>query len=115
MVRDIDGFWLLPDNRVLSSRVLQQMLAEAKQQHVPVSVPSESMLSLGAMISLTTQASDIAATIAKVVRMIQGGDINNGIWDPNDQAGDSFDPRTSTGKSFDLSTWFGSPTPWTPA
>ena len=77
MVRDIDGFWLLPDNRVLSSRVLQQMLAEAKQQHVPVSVPSESMLSLGAMISMTTQASDIAATIAKVVRMIQGGDINS--------------------------------------
>jgi hypothetical protein len=29
------------------------------------------------MISLTTQASDIAATIAKVVRMIQGGDINS--------------------------------------
>jgi hypothetical protein len=34
------------------------------------------MLSLGAMISMTTQASDIAATIANVVRMIQGGDIN---------------------------------------
>jgi hypothetical protein len=77
MIRDIDGFWLLPDNRVLSSRVLQQMLAEAKRRQVPVSVPSDSMLSLGAMISMTTQASDIAATIAKVVRMIQGGDINS--------------------------------------
>ena len=77
MIRDIDGFWLLPDNRVLSSRVLQQMLAEAKRRQVPVSVPSDSMLSLGAMISMTTQASDIAATIAKVVRMIQSGDINS--------------------------------------
>ena len=77
MIRDIDGFWLLPDNRVLSSRVLQQMLADAKQRRVPVSVPSDSMLSLGAMISMTTQASDIAATIADVVRMIQGGDINS--------------------------------------
>jgi ABC-type uncharacterized transport system substrate-binding protein len=76
MIRDIDGFWLLPDNRVLSSRVLQQMLADAKQRRVPVSVPSDSMLSLGAMISMTTQASDIAATIANVVRMIQSGDIN---------------------------------------
>ena len=76
MIRDIDGFWLLPDNRVLSSRVLQQMLADARQHRVPVSVPSDSMLSLGAMISMTTKASDIAATIAKVVRKIQSGDID---------------------------------------
>jgi ABC-type uncharacterized transport system substrate-binding protein len=76
MVRDIDGFWLLPDNRVLSARVLQQMLADAKQRRVPVSVPSDSMLSLGAMISMTTKASDIAATIANIVRDIQSGDID---------------------------------------
>jgi ABC-type uncharacterized transport system substrate-binding protein len=76
MIRDIDGFWLLPDNRVLSSRVLQKMLVEAEQRRVSVSVPSDSMLYLGAMISMTTQASDIAATIANVVRAIQSGDIN---------------------------------------
>jgi hypothetical protein len=76
MIRDIDGFWLLPDNRVLSARVLQQMLADAKQRRVPVSVPSDSMLSLGAMISMTTKASDIAATIADVVRQIGSGDID---------------------------------------
>ena len=76
MVRDIDGFWLLPDNRVLSARVLRQMLAEAKQRRVPVSVPSDSMLPLGAMISMTTKASDIATTIADVVRKIQSGDID---------------------------------------
>ena len=76
MIRDIDGFWLLPDNRVLSSRVLKQMLADANQQRVPVSVPSDSMLSLGAMISMTTKASDIAATIADIVRKIQVGDID---------------------------------------
>ena len=75
MIRDVDGLWLLPDNRILSSRVLQQMLAEAKQRRFPVSVPSESMLSLGAMISMTTQASDIAATIADVVRKIAAGNI----------------------------------------
>jgi ABC-type uncharacterized transport system substrate-binding protein len=76
MVRDVDGLWLLPDNRILSSRVLQQMLAEAKQRRFPVSVPSESMLSLGAMISMTTQASDIAETIANVVREIAAGNID---------------------------------------
>ena len=76
MIRDIDGFWLLPDNRVLSARVLRQMLADAKQRRVPVSVPSDSMLPLGAMISMTTKASDIAATIAEVVRRIESGDID---------------------------------------
>jgi ABC-type uncharacterized transport system substrate-binding protein len=76
MIRDVDGFWLLPDNRVLSSRVLQQMLADAKRRRVPVSVPSDSMLSLGAMLSMTTKASDIAATIANVVRKIQSGGID---------------------------------------
>ena len=75
MIRDVDGLWLLPDNRILSSRVLQQMLAEAKQRRFPVSVPSESMLSLGAMISMTTQASDIAETIVDVVRKIAEGNI----------------------------------------
>ena len=71
MVRDIDGFWLMPDSRVLSARVLQQMLAEAKQQQVPVSVPSESMLALGAMISMTSAPSDVAEKIASIVRAIQ--------------------------------------------
>jgi ABC-type uncharacterized transport system substrate-binding protein len=73
MIRDIDGFWLFPDNRVLSARVLQQMLEDAGRQQVSVTVPSESMLQLGAMISMSTVASDIAATIVKVVRQIQAG------------------------------------------
>lgn len=76
MVRDIDGFWLLPDNRVLSTRVLRQMLAEAKQQRVPVSVPNDSLLALGAMVSMTSSASDIAATIVKIVRSIQQGKLD---------------------------------------
>ena len=76
MIRDVDGLWLLPDNRILSARALQEMLTEAKQRQFPVSVPSESMLSLGAMISMTTQAADIAETIADVVRRIQEGNID---------------------------------------
>lgn len=77
MIRDIDGFWLFPDNRILSSRVLQQMLADARRQRVAVSVPSESMLSLGAMISMSSRASDVAETIVKVVRAIQAGDLDS--------------------------------------
>jgi ABC-type uncharacterized transport system substrate-binding protein len=76
MIRDIDGFWLFPDNRVLSGRVLQQMLAEANQQQVPVNVPSESMLPMGATISMTTVAADIAETMIKVVRQIRAGNLD---------------------------------------
>jgi len=75
MIRDIDGFWLFPDNRVLSGRVLQQMLDDANRQQVPVNVPSESMLSIGAMVSMSSLASDIAESIVKVVRQIQAGNL----------------------------------------
>lgn len=75
MIRDIDGFWLFPDNRILSGPVLQQMLAEANRQHVPVAVPNESILSMGAAISFSTVAADIAATILEVVRQIGAGNI----------------------------------------
>ncbi len=75
MILDIDGFWLFPDNRVLSGRALQQIMDDAQRQHVPVLVPSESMLQMGASISISSVASDIAATITKVVRQIQAGDI----------------------------------------
>lgn len=76
MIRDIEGFWLFPDNRILSARVLNQMLLDANRQRVPVVVPNEAMLQMGAAISMSTVAADIAATIAAVVRRIQAGDID---------------------------------------
>jgi len=77
MIRDIEGFWLFPDNRILSARVLKQMLDDANRQQVPVVVPNESMLQMGAAISISTVAADIAETIAKVVRKIQAGEIDD--------------------------------------
>ena len=76
MIRDIDGFWLFPDNRILSGRVLAEMLADAKRQQVPVTVPSESMLELGATLSISTVAADIARTIVKVIREVKSGNID---------------------------------------
>lgn len=75
MIRDIDGFWLFPDNRILSSRVLQQMLDDANRLRVPVAVPNESMLKMGATISMSTVASDIAETIVQIIRQIQAGNL----------------------------------------
>ena len=70
MEQDIDGFWLFPDNRILSSRSLQQILESSRRGQVAVAVPNESLLKMGATISMATQAEDIAATIARVIRKI---------------------------------------------
>ena len=77
MSHDIDGFWLFPDNRILSARSLQQILESAKRGQVAVAVPYESMLTMGATISMATQASDIAATIAKIIRQIHAGGLSS--------------------------------------
>jgi len=76
MIHEIDGFWLFPDNRILSPRVLTEMLQQANRRHVPVAVPNEGMLQLGAAISVSTVAADIAATIVKVLERIRAGEID---------------------------------------
>jgi ABC-type uncharacterized transport system substrate-binding protein len=76
MAHDIDGFWLFPDNRILSARSLQQILEFAKRGQVAVAVPYESMLTMGATISMATQADDIAATIARIVQQIYADGLN---------------------------------------
>lgn len=77
MVRDIDGFWLFPDNRILSARVLGDMIDEANRLRVPVAVPNDAMLAMGGTISLSTVAADIADAIVNVVRNIQAGNLDN--------------------------------------
>lgn len=77
MVRTIDGFWLLPDNRILSERSLQELISQANQHHVPVAVTSEPLLTMGASVSIETVASDIAETIVNIVRMIEAGRIGD--------------------------------------
>lgn len=76
MIHEIDGFWLFPDNRILSPRVLTEMLQQANRRHVPVAVSNDAMLQMGAAISVSTVASDIAATIVKVLERIRAGDID---------------------------------------
>jgi ABC-type uncharacterized transport system substrate-binding protein len=77
MVRDIDGYLLLPDNRILSPRVLQQMLHDANAHEVAVAVPNEAMLKMGASVSFMSVASDIADTIVRILRRIQEGHLTD--------------------------------------
>lgn len=77
MIRDIDGFWLFPDNRILSARVLREMLAQANRLHVPVAVSNESMLAMGAAISVSSVPADVADTIVAVLRKVNAGRIDD--------------------------------------
>jgi ABC-type uncharacterized transport system substrate-binding protein len=77
MIHEIDGFWLFPDNRILSPRVLTEILQQANRRHVPVAVSNDGMLQMGAAISVSTVASDIAATIVKVLERIRAGEIDS--------------------------------------
>ncbi len=75
MVRDIDGFWLLPDNRVLSSRMLRKAIDQANQHGVSVLAPNPSLLSIGATISVSTVPADIADRIREIVERIGRGQL----------------------------------------
>ncbi len=77
MIHEIDGFWLFPDNRILSPRVLQEVLQQANRRRVPVAVSNEAMLQMGAAISVSTVASDIAATIVNVLERVRAGEIRS--------------------------------------
>ncbi|UCG72915.1 MAG: hypothetical protein JSV45_00565 [Chromatiales bacterium] len=74
MIADIDGFWLFPDNRVLSRPVLQHMFTKAAQRRVQMAVFNESLLDMGAVISSTTVAADVAATTEDILERLAKGD-----------------------------------------
>ncbi len=73
LVPDIDGFWLIPDNRVLSTAVLRQMLSLASRHQVQVAAFNDSLLSIGATLSTTTVDEDVAATIIQVATELAAG------------------------------------------
>lgn len=75
MVADIDGFWMMPDNRVLSARVIREILDDAHRRNLAVVVSHDAILPLGAAISFTTSASNIAETIIDVLETIQADGI----------------------------------------
>ena len=77
MSRDIDGLWLFPDSRVLSARSLAEMSGIAERQRARIAVQNEGLLAIGAALSLSSVASDIADVIAGIVGRIQAGQLGS--------------------------------------
>jgi hypothetical protein len=74
MAPRIDGFWLFPDNRVLSVAVLQEILAYASRHRVDVAVFNSGLLDMGATLSSTTVYADIASTALSVAARVSYDD-----------------------------------------
>jgi ABC-type uncharacterized transport system substrate-binding protein len=70
MAPAIDGFWLFPDNRVLSVEILQSLLDYASRHDVQTVVFNPALLKMGATLSAATVASDIAATALSVAQAL---------------------------------------------
>ena len=77
LVRDIDGFILFPDNRILSRDVLTEMMSKASRHRVQVAVFNEPLLSMGATFSASAVESDIAASITTVLNRIIDGKVGD--------------------------------------
>ena len=75
LVREIDGYILFPDNRILSRSVLSEMMGYATRHRVQVAVFNEPLLAHGATFSAETVPADIALTIARLLEEIIDGNV----------------------------------------
>jgi hypothetical protein len=70
MAPRLDGFWLLPDNRILSPGVLRELLSYASSHEVGVLVFSDALLPWGALLSAGSLPGDVAASVQGVLERI---------------------------------------------
>ncbi|WP_426417020.1 ABC transporter substrate-binding protein [Aestuariirhabdus sp. LZHN29] len=59
----VQGIWLLPDNRVLSRRVIRELTVFSIKNGKQLAVFSEQLLAAGALLSFSTEPGDVATQI----------------------------------------------------
>ncbi len=67
LTSQIQGFWLLPDNRILSPTVLREIVSYGRKHGNQTVVFSPQLLFLGADISFTSSDTDVADAVLKVL------------------------------------------------
>jgi ABC-type uncharacterized transport system substrate-binding protein len=75
LVPQIDGLWLIPDDRILSPAVLGEMLDYAVSHGVRVAAFSDALLGWGALFSATSTVEDVARTIRTVLESVIADDL----------------------------------------
>lgn len=77
LIRELDGYMLFPDNRILSRDVFTEIMTDAARHHVQVAVFNESLLKHGATFSASAVESDIAEKITITLNEIAKGNIDD--------------------------------------
>ncbi len=77
LVRELDGFMLFPDNRILSRDVFTEIMSDAARHNVQVAVFNESLLKHGATFSASAVDSNIADKITIALNEIDKGNIDD--------------------------------------
>lgn len=81
MGKSVQGYWLLPDNRVLSEHVLRDIITYSVRNSKQVVVFSEELLKLGGLFSISSDYQDITQQVlerleqAATTEMVPGPDI----------------------------------------
>jgi ABC-type uncharacterized transport system substrate-binding protein len=72
LAQEIDGLWLLPDNRVLSREVIRSIMSYSVKQGKGVVVFSPQLLKVGGLMSVTSRDTDIAKRVLARLQQAQG-------------------------------------------
>jgi ABC-type uncharacterized transport system substrate-binding protein len=73
MTAEIDGFWLLPDNRILSPAVIRDIMSYGTQHATQIVVFNDSLLPLGALMSISSDDRDIANQVVALLDQHSAG------------------------------------------
>jgi ABC-type uncharacterized transport system substrate-binding protein len=71
LAAEIDGFWLIPDNRILSVNAIEELMSYAAARRLPVVVSSPELLRFCALMSLKPSPSHIADAVYSVLDSLQ--------------------------------------------
>jgi ABC-type uncharacterized transport system substrate-binding protein len=71
LAAEIDGFWLIPDNRILSVKAIEELMAYAAARRLPVVVSTPELLRFGALMSLKPSPRHVATTIFGILDRLQ--------------------------------------------
>jgi ABC-type uncharacterized transport system substrate-binding protein len=74
MTQDIEGLWLLPDNRVLSPEVVREIMSYSARHRTQVVVFGANLLDLGALVSVKSDPGDIAERVLERLADVGSGE-----------------------------------------
>lgn len=76
-VHDVDGFWLFPDNRILSPAALRDIIAQAAEHDVQIVAVNALLPPGAAVLRVSGTTDDIAAAVRGVVERVASGETHD--------------------------------------